>query len=89
MSACYFILAAVSFVQGKCFLVCCTVLTAERYVSHTLTNAILFAFLEILGLILALIYTGGSADLLIMTLVMHVIWAGFTLLVTYTNYRIA
>ena len=90
-SACYFILASYTFVQGKCFMVCCTVETAKRYKTQILTCIVLFSILESIGLVLSLIYSfkadGGS--LLVMTLLVHVIWAGATICLAYLNYKTA
>ena len=81
-TAIYFIVAAMVFIETRCFVLSTSVTTANRFTKQMKFNLVVFCSNEVVNLLLSTVYVGnaGYLDVLIVVIVIDFLWSAFTVL---------
>jgi len=87
-TAIYFIVAAMVFIETRCFVLSTSVTTANRFTKQMKFNLVVFCSNEVVNLLLSTVYVGnaGYLDVLIVVIVIDFLWSAFTVLFIYFTF---
>jgi hypothetical protein len=83
MMALYFMLAITPFFFGRCFKYSASVTTARRIARFLWFNLISFAVVLSVSAILSIVYLSDNITAMILSIVLHIVWAIGTLILVY------